>query len=303
LDAGHSAADHSFAGALFALILNHNNKERSAMTYTSDATPSVTTVVAPVNDTHQSAVAWAAIFAGAFVMLAITLMLNSFGAGMGFASASPWPGLGVSAATFAIFAAIWLMIVQWVSAGVGGYLTGRLRKRWAGAHTHEAFFRDTAHGFVAWSVATMITAGVIVFAAAGGVAGAAAVLGASGPRDAITDRLLRPQTESSTTAPNAEGRAEVTRLLSGVGAGGMATDDRTYLSRVVAARAGVDQAEADRRVNAALQQVDDARKAATKASFFLFFSLLVGAFIASAAAAYGGSQRDEQEDAYSRGLV
>src|SRR4051812_11609154 len=64
-------------------------------------------------------------------------------------------------------AAIWMMIVQWVSAAVGGYLTGRLRKRWAGVHTHEAFFRDTAHGFIAWSAATMITAGSIILRSGG----------------------------------------------------------------------------------------------------------------------------------------
>jgi hypothetical protein len=263
-----------------------------------------TTIVASASDTHQSAVAWAAIFGGAFVMLSITVMLDSLGAGLGFASVSPWPGFGASAGTFAIFAAIWLMIVQWVSAAVGGYLTGRLRKRWIGAHSNEAFFRDTAHGFIAWSVATMITVAAVVVAAAGGIAGAGAVLGVNAPRDAIADRLLRPQSGAATAATaNPEVRAEVGRLLAGVGASGMGSDDRAYLSSVVAARAGVDQAEADKRVGAALQQIDDARKAASKTSFFVFFSLIVGAFIACVMAAFGGSLRDEQEEAYARGVV
>src|SRR4051812_39160638 len=128
------------------------------MTFTSNAAPSASTTVVAATDSGQSAVAWACIFGGALTMLAMTLLLNAFGAGMGFAAASPWPGLGASATTFAIFTAVWMLIVQWVSAGLGGYLTGRLRKRWAGMHTHEAFFRDTAHGFLAWSLATMITA-------------------------------------------------------------------------------------------------------------------------------------------------
>jgi hypothetical protein len=35
------------------------------------------------------------------------------------------------------------------------------------------------------------------------------------------------------------------------------------------------------------------RKASAKASFYFFFSMLIGAFIASAAGALGGRQRDE----------
>jgi hypothetical protein len=38
---------------------------------------------------------------------------------------------------------------------------------------------------------------------------------------------------------------------------------------------------------------ETARKASAKASFYLFFSMLIGAFIASAAGALGGRQRDE----------
>jgi hypothetical protein len=42
----------------------------------------------------------------------------------------------------------------------------------------------------------------------------------------------------------------------------------------------------------AKQAGDAARKASTSTSFFLFFSMLIGAFIASAAGALGGRQRD-----------
>src|SRR5271170_1333459 len=94
-----------------------------------------------------SGIAWPAILGGAFAAAALALILVALGSGFGLASVSPWPNSAASATTFTIIAAIWLIIVQWVSAALGGYLTGRLRTKWVGVHTHEIFFRDTANGF------------------------------------------------------------------------------------------------------------------------------------------------------------
>jgi hypothetical protein len=121
----------------------------------------------------NSAVSWGAIIAGAFVASAASLILFALGGGLGFASVSPWPGHGASATTFAVSTAIWLIIMQWISSGLGGYITGRLRTRWHGTHTHEVFFRDTAHGLVTWAVASALVAVVLatsVFSAVGGAA-------------------------------------------------------------------------------------------------------------------------------------
>src|SRR5690349_18596371 len=96
-----------------------------------------------------SAVSWPAIVAGAFAIAAVGLILLALGSGLGLSSVSPWPSSGPSATTFGVYAAVWLIIVQWVSAAVGGYLTGRLRTKWVGVHTDEVYFRDTAHGFLA----------------------------------------------------------------------------------------------------------------------------------------------------------
>src|SRR6202795_5302880 len=126
----------------------------------------------------ESAASWPAIIAGAFVAASVSLVLLALGSGLGFASISPWPGHGVSAKTFAITTAIWLIVMQWVSSGFGGYITGRLRTRWTGTHTHEVFFRDTAHGLVMWAVATVLVAATLatsLFSAIGG--GAHAVSG------------------------------------------------------------------------------------------------------------------------------
>jgi hypothetical protein len=86
----------------------------------------------------------------------VSFILIALGTGLGFAIISPWPGHGASATAFTVNAAIWLIVSQWVSAAIGGYLAGRLRTKWVGTHTHEVFFRDTAHGLVTWSVATVL---------------------------------------------------------------------------------------------------------------------------------------------------
>src|ERR1700733_4254789 len=84
---------------------------------------------------------------------------GAFGAGLGLSAVSPWSDSGVSASTFKTGTGIYLVIVSVMSSAVGGYLAARLRSRWAGLHTHEVFFRDTAHGFIAWAFATLLSAG------------------------------------------------------------------------------------------------------------------------------------------------
>jgi hypothetical protein len=80
--------------------------------------------------------------------------------------------------------------------------------------------------------------------------------------------------------------------------------DRAYLVDQVAARTGISQAEAQTRVDNFISTVmqaqeklkadaDAARKAAAQASIYLALSMLIGAFIASVAAAVGGRLRDE----------
>ena len=98
--------------------------------------------VSATGGAQTSAVAWGAILGGAAAAIAATLVLLALGTGLGITTVSPWPNAGVSATTFGALAAIWLVLIQWISSGLGGYLTGRLRTRWSGLHTHEVFFRD-----------------------------------------------------------------------------------------------------------------------------------------------------------------
>jgi len=265
-------------------------------------------------ESRVSAVSWSAVLGGAFAAASVSVLLLVLGTGLGLSSVSAWPGSGASITTFTVSAAIWLIIVQWLSSALGGYVTGRLRTKWANLHSDEVQFRDTAHGFLSWAVATVLAVAIAASGttsaisgagrAAGGAAQAATQAlsqsGANGPSYYI-DSLFR----SDKAVDNDEGaKAEAGRILAkGVRDGSVSDGDKAYLAKMVAARSGLSQDDAKKRVDDVLTQVneaeakaravaDETRKATAKASFFLFFSMLIGAFVASAAGAVGGRQRD-----------
>ena len=266
------------------------------------------------HESSKSAVSWPAIIAGAVVATAASVLLLALGSGLGLLSTSLAAGSAHSAGTVAALAAIWLIAVQWIASGLGGYLTGRLRTKWVGTHTHEVFFRDTAHGFVTWALATLVLAVVTASAAAsmlGMGARTGATLGAeaanAAPHAAVAgyevDQLFR-STQPEPTTSAAEVRTQATRILAnGLTTGDVSASDRSYLAQLIAARTGITQPEADRRIDDVVAQLnaaeaktrqaaEAARKAAATASLLTALSLLIGAFIACAAAALGGQERD-----------
>ncbi|MGO7210277.1 hypothetical protein ACC817_15355 [Rhizobium ruizarguesonis] len=281
-------------------------------------------IATPV-ESSKSAMTWGPIFGGAAAAIGVTLILLLLGSGVGLTMVSPWSGQSSSLGTVGVTAAIWLVVVQWLSSGLGGYITGRLRTKWAAVHTDEVFFRDTAHGFISWALATIFVAGFLAssltsLAGAGaqavGSAATAAGTAASStastsdlPTAYFTDALLRPeQARAGATSDDTAATAEVSRiLLNGAAAGQIPDDDKAYLATIVSARTGLSEADARTRVDTVLKRIDDAkvaaqkaadeaRKAASTTALLGALSLLIGAFIASAAAAFGGSQRDEEED-------
>jgi hypothetical protein len=242
----------------------------------------------------SSGVSWPAILAGAFVAAAASLVMLALGSGLGFAAISPWPGAGATAGAVTVMAGIWLILTQWAASGVGGYITGRLRTRWIGTHTHEVFFRDTAHGFVMWALATVVVVAVLV---AAGMGAAKTVASASqAPYAYEIDSLFRPA-QSGTPAATPAPDAEVGRIIANsLAKGSMADSDRAYLRDLAAARTGLSPAEAQARVDSLVATTraaaDKGRKDASAAALFTALSMLVGAFIACVAAALGGQQRD-----------
>lgn len=110
---------------------------------------------------HTCAVSWSAILAGATAIAALSLILLLLGTGLGLSSVSPWVHEGITAKTLGLSAILWLTLTQILASGMGGYLAGRLRTKWVGVHMDEAYFRDTAHGFLAWAVAALATAALL----------------------------------------------------------------------------------------------------------------------------------------------
>src|ERR1700688_1060199 len=134
-------------------------------------------VIQPGVDTGEPSVAgvsWAAVAAGAIVSCAVTLVVLALGIGLGLSVVSPWGGSGVSATTFKIGTGLYLVVVAMLSSSIGGYIAGRLRSRWIGVHNDEVYFRDTAHGFVAWAFASVLGAVLLASPAAHLLGGTAA---------------------------------------------------------------------------------------------------------------------------------
>lgn len=279
----------------------------------------------------QSGVSWPAIFAGAAAAAALSLILVILGFGLGFSAVSPWAGSGVSAKGLGISTIVWLAFTQIVASGLGGYLAGRLRVKWSNMHGDEVYFRDTAHGFLAWAVATLVTATLVVGSltslVSGGVHAGATV--ASGAASAMTqaagaaaggsssehygyfvDSLFRDDRPVAVSEDAARGT--VTRIFVRTLSqdGQLAPEDRTYLAQLIAQRTNLSPADAERRVDdvfaqarkavddaklAARQAADTASKVAAWSALWTFIALLCGAFFASLAATFGGRRRDGVE--------
>lgn len=298
----------------------------------------------------SGAVSWGAVAAGAAAAASLSLILLILGVGLGLSSVSPWSREGISATTFSVSTIIWLTFTQLLASSMGGYLAGRLRTRWTEeVHTDEVYFRDTAHGFLAWAVAALATAAlltsVIGSILSGGVQAGASVFSGvvntaasamdsaapssrteqgsdSGPMDYFVDSLFRRNgvapplaaTAGSMTAIDAGERAssqdtaEVRRIFMNVSRSEpLPPEDIRYLGQIVAQRTGLSEQAAELRVasvyaNAqakvrdaevsALDAADKARKASAYSALWLFVSLLIGAFVASLAAIFGGRDRD-----------
>lgn len=301
-------------------------------------TPAGPTLAAATHGRSASAVSWPAIFAGAAGAAALSLILVLLGSGLGFSSVSPWARQGVDATTFGVSKILWLTLTAIVASGAGGYLAGRLRNAWTDTHVDEVYFRDTAHGFLAWAIATLVTAAVLTSAigsivgggvragaavtggaasaaVAGGAAGAARSAGNNEGTDGTSgmgygiDRLLRKDPSAAPADSSAQSpTGEITRVIAqSLRTGALAPEDQQYLAQLVAQRTGVSADEANKRVTdlftktkaaaddaaaKAKQAADTARKTAAYGALWLFVSLLIGAFVASLAATFGGRRRD-----------
>jgi hypothetical protein len=227
-----------------------------------------------------TAVSWGAVFAGAAAASALSFILLLLGTGLGLSSVSPWANEGASGKALGIGTFAWVIFMQLAASALGGYIAGRLRTKWVALHNEEVAFRDTAHGFLAWGVATLFTAWLVASTttalvssgvqagaqvaggaasvATAGAAGGAAKAGSEasksngdgGPMGYMVDSLFRGPKSSKPSASAEQATGEVTRIFTNaVTTGKLPEEDARYAAQVVAQRTGVSQQEAEKRVN------------------------------------------------------
>ena len=252
----------------------------------------------PSGQAQASAVSWPAIFAGATGAAALSLVLLLLGSGLGLSAVSPWADRGASVGLMGLSTILWITLTQVAAAGTGGYIAGRLRTPWHGTHTDEVYFRDTAHGFLAWALATVVTAATLTSAIGAIVSGSVKVGAAAGLGELATsapsavgamgtgratgqatypytysvDALFRkdPSGPASTTAATpataadqARTTSEVARILAtNLSSGSLTSDDMNYVAQLVAQHTGMSQADAAKRVSQGFAQLQANEKAA-----------------------------------------
>ncbi len=261
------------------------------------------------NEANSSGVSWSAVIAGGFVMAALALILLALGTGLGLASVSPWSNSGMSASAVGTGAIVWLIIMELISSSMGGYLAGRLRTKWTSIHTDEVYFRDTAHGFLAWAVALVITAAFLTSAAASMIGSSATSTDEVGrnttaqsedrqfnPNAYFVDSLFRTEDPKLDAAYGPVRTEASVVFINGLRQGRLPTADRDYLSQLVAAATGLSPADAQKRVSdvfaTAQKTAENVRRTLAHSLLWTFLALLIGAFCASFAATIGGRQRD-----------
>jgi hypothetical protein len=263
------------------------------MTMEITATRQQTVPFGTGDDANLPGVSWGAVLAGAAGAAALSYALVILGFGLGLSSVSPWAAAGASAATIGIATILWLTLTQIAASSLGGYIAGRLRVKWPTVHTHEVYFRDTAHGFLSWAVASLLVAAFLANAIAGMIGGGAKVaattaagmaVGAgatvkaasdAAPQGYFVDLLLRtpPVAVVDATQPaptavdDASMRSETGRILAtSIVAGNLSAADRSYLGQLVARRAGIDPAQGEQRVDEVYAQfMQSIENAKTKA--------------------------------------
>lgn len=256
------------------------------------------------NDSNSSGVSWSAVFGGAFVAAALSLALLALGTGIGLSVASPYSNSAGAASSLRWTGICWLILMEIIGSSLGGYLAGRLRTKWASIHSHEVYFRDTAHGFLTWAVALVMSA---AFLASVGTAIGGSTIAHTGTEHAGSARsaaheyyvesLLRTPTSTNAAADDSV-RDQVSVIFAhALLEGALPAADRSYLTKVVAARTDMNESEASTRVDDSFAQLQEAsnrtRHDLAHAMYWTFLALLIGAFCASFSATIGGKQRDQ----------
>jgi hypothetical protein len=284
-------------------------------------------------ESDGNAVSWTAIVAGAIGAATVSMLLILLGSGLGMAAAT-WAHDGMTASTAGIVTIIWMTVVQFLASMTAGYLAGRLRSKRVSTRAREVYFRDTAHGILAWAIATFLTISILSTAVSSvlrGITTDASIVGFSTalvglpatatPMKSVesnsstneliayyVDSLFRPAPGQPinpfpVSGPDSLETAGI--VGNAVKIGALPHPDREYLAQMVARRTNLSQTDAERRVEDTFSEVqesiqktaDATRKAAAYTALWLVFSMLLGGFTAAWAATLGGRLRNSSHAA------
>ncbi len=151
-----------------------------------------------VTERPLPALSWSAIWAGAFVAVAASILLGLAAAGIGYNVGLPGLATRASLKAFEPTVGAGGILIQVLASALGGYVAGRTRTVWTTLHDDESHFRDTAHGLVTWavaSVAMVLLAALVLGPYADALAPAAAQ--AAPPTPAEVDRAASIAAQSS----------------------------------------------------------------------------------------------------------
>jgi hypothetical protein len=247
-------------------------------------------------------ISWGAVIAGAIAASALTFVLITFGAAIGLAIASPSATWRDTSVALALLSGLWLLLTAIASFALGGYLAGRLRATGDSTTADEVELRDGLHGLLVWGLAILIGAALALGLAR--TAAAPATSNVLAPTASTAEPLLAFELDRLFRADRRPGeavepdvRAQAARIITtSLGHADMAAEDRAYLVRLVMARTGLAQPDAERRVTEVIAQarraIRRARANAVILAFMAAASLLAGAAVAWFAAGFGGRHRD-----------
>lgn len=265
------------------------------------------TLAAP---TALKRMSWGAIFAGVTVAIAVQLLLNLLGAGVGAATINPaaqQPGHGL-----AFGAAMWFVVSSIISLFVGGWVAGRLT-----GIPNKA--EGALHGVVTWALSSLLLVYLLSTAVGGLLGGAATVLGqtaslagrgAQAATPAVTNVIAQAtgvtpqqvQNDAGDIARDPNFQAFVTGIIRN---GQVTPQDRQALLSLLVQRRNMSTQQANTTIDRWQAQIEqemhNARQTATaaantaasgvsKGAFGSFFALLLGLLAAVAGSWIGAAE-------------
>jgi len=293
-----------------------------AVTTTTFSPPSVT-------GAEPRSVQWGAVILGTLAATAISMVLLTFGAGIGLSAASAHPYAGASAKALAVISALFAAITMVAAFAGGGYIAGRMRMP-STEELAESDFRDGAHGFAVWALSLVLGGMIAATGAAGAlktavqatsaIAGGAAAGAASNPQltsqistsptDYAVDRILSPAPTAAPAGgaaapgmamqaapPRTAMVAPINRIwAASLKSGQLDQKDRATLVAIVQQQTGLPQADAEKRVDDsyaelknAEQKARDAAETARKAALITAFAVAATLLLGCAAACAGAA--------------